>query len=74
VDAGARVALARNDAAGTERHFRAALATIADARKDLGKDDELKLPFANLSASLQHDYVDCWSGLKKNFNPGKREP
>jgi len=24
--------------------------------------------------TLQHDYVDCWSGLKKNFNPGKREP
>ena len=23
--------------------------------------------------ALQHDYVDCWSGLKKDFNPGKRE-
>jgi homogentisate 1,2-dioxygenase len=24
--------------------------------------------------TLQDDYIDCWSGLKKNFNPGKREP
>ena len=24
--------------------------------------------------TLQRDYIDCWSGLKKNFNPGKREP
>ena len=23
---------------------------------------------------LQNDYVDCWSGLKKHFDPGKREP
>jgi homogentisate 1,2-dioxygenase len=25
-------------------------------------------------ATLQHDYVDCWGGLKKNFNPDQREP
>jgi homogentisate 1,2-dioxygenase len=24
--------------------------------------------------TLQRDYIDCWSGLKKNFTPGKREP
>ena len=24
--------------------------------------------------SLQPDYVDCWSGLKKNFDPNRREP
>ena len=21
------------------------------------------------SAQLQHDYFECWQGLKKNFNP-----
>ena len=30
--------------------------------------------YAGELETLQHDYVDCWSGLKKNFNPGKREP
>jgi homogentisate 1,2-dioxygenase len=24
--------------------------------------------------TLQDDYLDCWSGLQKNFNPHKREP
>ena len=24
--------------------------------------------------TLQDNYVDCWSGLNKRFNPGKREP
>jgi homogentisate 1,2-dioxygenase len=24
--------------------------------------------------TLQNDYVDCWSGLKKHFHPGRREP
>jgi homogentisate 1,2-dioxygenase len=24
--------------------------------------------------TLQNDYVDCWSGLKKHFDPGRREP
>ena len=24
--------------------------------------------------TLQRDYIDCWSGLRKNFNPSKREP
>ncbi|MEJ0076101.1 MAG: homogentisate 1,2-dioxygenase [Alphaproteobacteria bacterium] len=24
--------------------------------------------------TLQHGYIDCWSGLNKNFNPNKREP
>ena len=23
--------------------------------------------------TLQHDYIDCWSGLTKNFNPSTRE-
>jgi len=30
--------------------------------------------YASELGTLQHDYVDCWSGLKKNFNPNKREP
>ena len=30
--------------------------------------------YAAALETLQHDYIDCWSGLKKNFNPGKREP
>ena len=24
--------------------------------------------------TLQDNYVDCWAGLKKNFNPNKRDP
>jgi len=24
--------------------------------------------------TLQHDYIDCWSGLNKNFTPNQREP
>jgi homogentisate 1,2-dioxygenase len=24
--------------------------------------------------SLQQDYIDCWSGLKKHFDPNRREP
>jgi homogentisate 1,2-dioxygenase len=23
---------------------------------------------------LQNDYIDCWNGLKKHFDPSKREP
>jgi homogentisate 1,2-dioxygenase len=23
---------------------------------------------------LQNDYIDCWNGLKKHFDAGKREP
>jgi homogentisate 1,2-dioxygenase len=30
--------------------------------------------FAATSASLQPDYVACWSGLKKHFDPTRREP
>jgi homogentisate 1,2-dioxygenase len=22
----------------------------------------------------QDDYIDCWSGLKKHFDPNRREP
>src|SRR5258705_10519216 len=25
-------------------------------------------------ATLQDNYTDCWTGLKKNFNPNRREP
>jgi homogentisate 1,2-dioxygenase len=24
--------------------------------------------------ALQDDYIDCWSGLKKHFDPNKRDP
>ncbi|MEA2928727.1 MAG: homogentisate 1,2-dioxygenase [Hyphomicrobiales bacterium] len=24
--------------------------------------------------TLQDDYIDCWNGLKKNFNPNRRDP
>jgi len=24
--------------------------------------------------TLQDEYIDCWNGLKKNFNPNRREP
>jgi homogentisate 1,2-dioxygenase len=24
--------------------------------------------------TLQADYIDCWSGLKKHFDPKRREP
>jgi homogentisate 1,2-dioxygenase len=30
--------------------------------------------YAGELETLQHDYVDCWSGLEKRFNPNKREP
>jgi homogentisate 1,2-dioxygenase len=30
--------------------------------------------FAATSPSLQPDYVECWSGLKKHFDPTRREP
>jgi homogentisate 1,2-dioxygenase len=23
---------------------------------------------------LQDDYIDCWSGLKKHFDPNRRDP
>ncbi len=53
----ARVAVERKAADDAGRHFHAALSTIDDARADI-KSDDLKLPFANLSASLYRDYVD----------------
>ena len=24
--------------------------------------------------TLQGNYIDCWAGLNKNFNPNRREP
>jgi homogentisate 1,2-dioxygenase len=30
--------------------------------------------YAATSSSLQDDYIDCWSGLKKHFDPNRREP
>jgi homogentisate 1,2-dioxygenase len=30
--------------------------------------------FAAKSGSLQADYMDCWKGLKKHFDPRRREP
>ena len=30
--------------------------------------------FAAKSPALQDDYIDCWSGLKKHFDPNRREP
>src|SRR5215207_2739848 len=30
--------------------------------------------FAAEHAALQHDYIDCWSGLQKHFDPNRREP
>ena len=30
--------------------------------------------YASNLAELQHDYVDCWQGLKKHFDPSRREP
>jgi homogentisate 1,2-dioxygenase len=30
--------------------------------------------FAATSPALQPDYVECWSGLKKHFDPTRREP
>jgi homogentisate 1,2-dioxygenase len=30
--------------------------------------------FAAEHPALQDDYIDCWSGLKKHFDPGRREP
>jgi homogentisate 1,2-dioxygenase len=30
--------------------------------------------YAASLAVLQDDYVDCWSGLKKHFDPNRREP
>jgi homogentisate 1,2-dioxygenase len=23
---------------------------------------------------LQRDYIDCWQGLRKHFNPNRRQP
>ena len=28
---------------------------------------------AELDAPLQDDYIDCWAGLKKHFDPDERE-
>jgi homogentisate 1,2-dioxygenase len=30
--------------------------------------------FAAEHAALQRDYIDCWSGLRKHFDPTRREP
>jgi homogentisate 1,2-dioxygenase len=30
--------------------------------------------FAAEHAALQHDYIDCWAGLRKHFDPNRREP
>jgi homogentisate 1,2-dioxygenase len=30
--------------------------------------------YAASLATLQDDYIDCWSGLKKHFDPNRREP
>jgi homogentisate 1,2-dioxygenase len=30
--------------------------------------------FAAEHAALQDDYIDCWSGLRKHFDPSRREP
>jgi len=30
--------------------------------------------YAATSPSLQDDYADCWAGLKKHFDPNRREP
>jgi homogentisate 1,2-dioxygenase len=30
--------------------------------------------FAAEHAALQHDYIDCWAGLRKHFDPHRREP
>ncbi len=58
----ARVALARNDSELANQHFQRALATIDDARGEV-KDEELRLSFSNISASLYRDYVDFLAGV-----------
>jgi homogentisate 1,2-dioxygenase len=30
--------------------------------------------YAATSPALQADYVDCWSGLQKQFDPERKEP
>ena len=30
--------------------------------------------YAGSLPTLQNDYIDCWNGLAKNFNPHRREP
>jgi len=30
--------------------------------------------FAATHASLQDNYADCWAGLKKHFDPKRKEP
>ncbi len=30
--------------------------------------------YAGSLDTLQRDYIDCWAGLKKNFDPNRREP
>lgn len=30
--------------------------------------------YATTSGTLQHDYIECWSGLKKHFDPNRRDP
>jgi homogentisate 1,2-dioxygenase len=30
--------------------------------------------YASELPELQHDYIDCWKGLKKHFDPSRREP
>ena len=30
--------------------------------------------YASDLATLQDDYIDCWKGLRKHFDPNQREP
>jgi homogentisate 1,2-dioxygenase len=30
--------------------------------------------YASELETLQENYIDCWAGLKKHFDPGQREP
>jgi homogentisate 1,2-dioxygenase len=30
--------------------------------------------YAASLSTLQRDYIECWTGLKKNFDPKRREP
>jgi CHAT domain-containing protein len=60
----ARVSLAGKDPA-TERQFQHALATIDEARTEL-TNEELKLAFTNVTASLYRDYVDFLAGAGRS--------
>lgn len=53
----ARVCVARHEGDAADKHFRDAMMMIDEARAEI-TTDELKLPFANVSAAVFHDYVD----------------